>query len=72
MIAGLGPATFEVLEFCILLIGLIAIFQVSFPLDLQVGSTDDKVMNAFSRGHDLEALSIFGEFQILLVLVVEK
>ena len=34
MIAGLGPATFEVLELCILLIGLIAIFQVGVPLNL--------------------------------------
>lgn len=72
MIAGLGPATFEVLELSILLIGLIAIFQVGFTLNLQVGSTDDQVMNAFSRWHNLEALSILGEFQILFVLIVEK
>jgi len=71
MIAGLGPATFEVLEFGILIVGLIAIFQVGFPLNLQVGSTDDQVMNTFSRRQNLEALSILGEFQILLVLVVE-
>ena len=71
MIAGLGPATFEVLELCILFIGLIAIFQVGFALNLQVGSAYDQVVNTFPRRHNLEALSILGEFQILLVLVVE-
>ena len=71
MIAGLGPATLEVLKFCVLLIGLLAVFQVGFPLDLQVGCTDDQVVNAFSWRHNLEALPILGEFQVLLVLVVE-
>jgi hypothetical protein len=72
MIAGLGPATLEVLKFCILFVGLLAVFQVGFSLDLQVGSTDDQVVNTFSWWHNLEALPILGEFQVLLVLVVEK